>query len=149
MEKTTSYAGKIMSDIIQTTSDLFLPTCNPLKNKSLQGMLTKGLCLCKSRCCVIAVGVAISRLVGRCHDMKIETSFREYAASFAVPQFDGKTVEGFEISLSAVCSSSPSRGICSFANEVLSGLTSMRYMVQIFRWQFFSNMARYRFSWSA
>mgnify|MGYP006913129369 CR=1 FL=1 len=30
-----SYVEKIMSDIIQTTSDLFSPTCNVLKNKLL------------------------------------------------------------------------------------------------------------------
>ena|GEM_PF-2641463 len=31
-----SYAGKIMSDIIQTTSDLFLHRCKPLANNTLQ-----------------------------------------------------------------------------------------------------------------
>ncbi len=35
----TSYVGKIISDIIQTTSDLFSPICNALKNKTLQWKL--------------------------------------------------------------------------------------------------------------
>jgi len=34
--KTMSYVEKIISDIIQTTSDLFPPTCNVRKNKPLQ-----------------------------------------------------------------------------------------------------------------
>ena len=34
--KTVSYAGKIISDIIQTTSDIILADCNALKNKTLQ-----------------------------------------------------------------------------------------------------------------
>ena len=33
--KTMSYVEKIISDIIQTTSDLFSPLCNALENKSL------------------------------------------------------------------------------------------------------------------
>ena len=36
IRKTMSYAGKIISDIIKTTSDLFFAPCNILKNKSLQ-----------------------------------------------------------------------------------------------------------------
>ena len=34
--KTMSYAGKIISDIIQTTSDIIFAVCNTLKNKTLQ-----------------------------------------------------------------------------------------------------------------
>ena len=36
IRKTMSYAGKIISDIIQITSDLFFAPCNPLKAKCLQ-----------------------------------------------------------------------------------------------------------------
>ena len=33
MRKTTSYAGKIISDIIQTTSDIIFRVCNTMKAK--------------------------------------------------------------------------------------------------------------------
>gem|GEM_PF-6491643 len=36
MGKTTSYAGKIMSDVIQTTSDIIFRPCCPLKTRILQ-----------------------------------------------------------------------------------------------------------------
>jgi len=37
--KTMSYVGKMMSDVNQTTSDLFFAACKRLKNKALQTVL--------------------------------------------------------------------------------------------------------------
>ena len=38
--KTMSYVGKIMSDIIQTTSDLFLPITNTCKTTTYTSMVS-------------------------------------------------------------------------------------------------------------
>lgn len=46
--KTMSYIEKIMSDIIQTISDIFWPPCNTLKNNPLHRTFLVLLSLCKT-----------------------------------------------------------------------------------------------------
>ena len=43
--KTMSYAGKIMSDIIQTTSDLFLPFASTCETIAYKNLAKRYMCL--------------------------------------------------------------------------------------------------------